>query len=215
VLLCGDLVATEGTDLTEHEKASFEALGAPQVLLGCREAVSNARSQVTSAQRQLDQTPQAHRAAVDMAVRAIVEETKGGRGAESRETVQAGLLVQEWAFCDPAPELVGAAATALRLLPYEPSKDLFTYWQVTRPDEYIRACEAAYLTQQAVIVEVIRVGLTDTEWVFCDLNQDRVMAAAESLGFLSQDAGEDQIDFWWVTRPEEFIRACKAAFALG
>jgi hypothetical protein len=26
---------------------------------------------------------------------------------------------------------------------------------------------------------------------------------------------EDLVTYWWVTRPDEYIRACKAAFALG
>jgi hypothetical protein len=60
----------------------------------------------------------------------------------------------------------------------------------------------------------IRRALADPEWVFCDLKADLLAASAVSLGLLPEDPSDDLVTYWWVTRPDEYIRACRAAFAL-
>lgn len=142
--LCGQLIRQSGESVTEEMKDALEAQVEGWIALYSAQATRNERHQVAVAEVSLSVAQQAYATAVANEVPAIVRATYEAQGAARDAAVRAALTDAEWVFCDRNWDTVFDAAVSLDLLPAHPSDDLLTYWWVTRPDEYIRACSVAY-----------------------------------------------------------------------
>jgi hypothetical protein len=108
-----------------------------------------------------------------------------------------------------AGERLGVAQVAL--------DDAMAAYEATTPESQVSSIVAAAEAELGAESEdTIRSGLADAEWVFCELNGDKVLTAAVSLGFLpeSDEYLQYLTRYWHVQRPEEYIRACRTAFTL-
>jgi hypothetical protein len=143
IIVCGDVVGTQGAYVDPTYKRLLGQLIRDNELRDEGAAVAGARDRLDAALRRLDEIGRDYEQA-EARVHIAVEEaaTEWGPGAE--RTIRSALADAEWVYCDLNPGAFEAAAVSLGLLPEDPSDDLVTYWWVTRPDEYIRACKAAY-----------------------------------------------------------------------
>jgi len=143
-LVCSDVVAQLGEDVTDREKTYFAAHGGMWLLFHLREAVEVARAGVSAAETQLQEARVSYEAALQEELDEVVQEIVRAQGDQSRQVIRTALGDAAWALCARQPALVKAAAAELGLLPENPGEDLYDYWWVTRPDEFVGACEAAY-----------------------------------------------------------------------
>ncbi|MBM3695571.1 MAG: hypothetical protein FJW79_06525 [Actinobacteria bacterium] len=144
-LLCGDVVAQFGNTATAERRTFFGEHAGGWLLFHLREAVAIAQAEASAAEGRFSKAKESYDAAVAEAVATIVEEARAAQGAQSERVIRDSVSDAEGPFCRANEDaVVLEAAASLGFLPVGPSSDLVTYWWATRPDEYIRARNAAY-----------------------------------------------------------------------